>query len=246
MEFDGSPVFNFDGKGLSFVHSAFAELLECRSVLRHSYAFSYLRYPTFSSSTNRFSHLHGKRKEKMHFERIQSELEILTEQMSDIVARSHLRATQVQISFLTAGAAEKRVEFTNLMFQIFKEEKKEIAKFEQRKLNEAKNGPKSPGNNILSRTTGPLRTLSQLMAMHEMNRFDDSDLTRALDGFLARTGGIAPAIEVDHGRTRHRGRDGAGFEDMPTQMWACSRCTYMNDGGRRCEMCGTRRATPYN
>ena len=51
---------------------------------------------------------------------------MITEQMSDIVARSHLRATQVQITFLTAGAAEKREEFTNLMFTILNEEKKEL------------------------------------------------------------------------------------------------------------------------
>jgi hypothetical protein len=240
MEFDGSPVFNFGGKGLSFVHSAFTELLECRSVLRHSYAFSYLRYPTFLSSTSNSSHLYGKRKEKLHFERIQSELEVLTEQMSDIVARSHLRATQVQISFLTAGAAEKRVEFTNLMFQIFKEEKRELAKYEQRKLNEAKYGSKPPSDNVSSRTTGPLRTLTQMMAMHEMNRGDvlGDDLTRALDGFLARAGAM------EHGRGRRQERvDNDG--NMPTQMWACSRCTYMNDGGRRCEMCGTRRTVQF-
>jgi Ariadne domain len=72
MAFDGSPVFNFGGQGLSFIHSAFTELLECRSVLRHSYAFSYFRYPTFSRSAHTFAHLYGKRKEKQNFERLQA------------------------------------------------------------------------------------------------------------------------------------------------------------------------------
>ena len=57
------------------------------------------------------------------FEKCQSELEIITEQMSDVLARSHIRASQVQISFLTAGAAEKRVDFSNLMFSILHAER---------------------------------------------------------------------------------------------------------------------------
>lgn len=48
---------------------------------------------------------------------------MITEQMSDVLARSHIRASQVQISFLTAGAAEKRVDFSNLMFSILHEER---------------------------------------------------------------------------------------------------------------------------
>lgn len=57
------------------------------------------------------------------FEKCQSELEIITEQMSDVLARSHIRASQAQISFLTAGAAEKRVDFSNLMFSILHAER---------------------------------------------------------------------------------------------------------------------------
>lgn len=72
MAFDGSPVFNFGGQGLSFIHSAFTELLECRAVLQHSYAFSFFRYPTFSRSAQMFGHLYGKRKEKHNFERMQA------------------------------------------------------------------------------------------------------------------------------------------------------------------------------
>jgi hypothetical protein len=241
MEFDGSPVFNFGGQGLSFVHSAFTELLECRSMLRHSYAFSYLRYPTFSSAGHRYTHLYGKRKEKLQFERVQSELEILTEQMSDIVARSHLRATKVQISFLTASAAEKRVEFSNLMFQIFKEEKKEIAKHKQRKADEEKYGSRSQSSRSPRSSRSPSNatgTLSQLVAMHQRteHRFDDHDLNRALDGFLARMG------RIDHHRHGHRHQDRIDDQgDGPIQMWACQRCTYMNTGGLRCAMCASMR-----
>mgnify|MGYP001295673442 CR=1 FL=1 len=59
------------------------------------------------------------RKEKFRFERLQAELETLTEQMSDIVARSHLRASQIQITYLTSAAAEKRLELNNFIFEKF-------------------------------------------------------------------------------------------------------------------------------
>ncbi|KAL3915555.1 MAG: hypothetical protein SGILL_005595 [Bacillariaceae sp.] len=230
-DFDGSDAFNFGGHGLSFVHSAFTELLECRSVLRHSYAFSYFRYPTFSASAYQTSHLYGKRKEKLNFERLQSELEVLTEQMSDIVARSHLRATQIQITFLTKAAAEKRVEFTNMMFQIYKDEKKELARYEQRKEEEERNGTKAPDANMPG--TGRARnSLAQIMAMHQSGRdrhFVNDDLNDALADFMERT----RVFEPDRARR--------GLDDGPVRMWECSRCTYMNNGGRHCEMCGSRR-----
>mmetsp|Transcript_35230 Transcript_35230/g.85386 ORF Transcript_35230/g.85386 Transcript_35230/m.85386 type:complete len:1203 (+) Transcript_35230:195-3803(+) len=122
IAFDGSPAFNFSGKGLSFIHSAFTELLECRSTLKYSYALSFFRYPTFFHF-RRIDELNNIRREKIMFEKCQSELEIITEQMSDVLARSHIRASQVQISFLTAGAAEKRVDFSNLMFSILHAER---------------------------------------------------------------------------------------------------------------------------
>ena len=136
IDFDGSPTFNFGGKGISFIHNAFFELAECRLTLRHSYAFSFYRYPSKSftkpSSSPPMSYLGNKRKEKFRFERLQSELEILTEQMSDIVARSHLRASQIQITYLTAGAAEKRLELNNFLFQIYREEKREAVRQKKR------------------------------------------------------------------------------------------------------------------
>jgi ankyrin repeat protein len=232
IEFDGSSVFNFGGQGLSFVHSAFTELLECRSVLRHSYALSYFRYPTFSSSAYRMSHLYGRRKEKLNFERLQSELEVLTEQLSDIVARSHLRATQVQIAFLTKAAAEKRVEFTNTVFLIYRDEKKELARYERRRENEETSSSKSSEGQRTS-SGHAFSSLEQILAMHrsgEDRHTVEDDLNNALDGFIDRSQGFEP----------WRGRRHL-MQDDPVRMWACSRCTYVNDGGRLCEMCGHRR-----
>lgn len=102
----------FGGRGISFIHGAFFELLECRSMLQHSYAFSYLRYQNISKQTSMM-----RRRlvaERMVLEERQGELEMITEQISDVVARSHLRATQSQIQFLTAAAVEKRKDFTDV------------------------------------------------------------------------------------------------------------------------------------
>jgi len=106
-----------DGKGLSFLHSAFTELIECRSFLRHSYPFAFFRYPR-SSSGNFFRVKTKLEVEKMTFEVLQSELEMLTEQMSDIVARKHLRATKNQILFLARAAADKRRELNNFVISV--------------------------------------------------------------------------------------------------------------------------------
>ena len=79
-DFSGKSV-GILGAGLSFVHAAFKELLECRSVLQHSYPFSFFRYESLALKRHR----HGKRlwNEKTTFEQMQSELEMITEQMSD-------------------------------------------------------------------------------------------------------------------------------------------------------------------
>jgi len=142
IDFDGRQTFNFGGKGLSFIHNAFFELAECRSTLRHSYAFSFYRYPskmfTKPSASRSMSYLgNNKRKEKFRFERLQSELETLTEQMSDIVARSRLRASQIQITYMTSGAAEKRLELNNFLFQIYREEKRNALRQKQRESKKA-------------------------------------------------------------------------------------------------------------
>ncbi|KAI2500350.1 hypothetical protein MHU86_14093 [Fragilaria crotonensis] len=102
IDFNGQHDFDFRGKGLSFIHDAFIELLECRSLLQHSYAFAFFDIQLHHIRRDRFTK--SKEREKLGFERLQSELEMLTEQLSDIVARKHLRATQTQIMFLTKNA----------------------------------------------------------------------------------------------------------------------------------------------
>ena len=156
IEFNGASDFNFGGKGetekklslwtviyrllqdahfflpmsifvgLSFVHAAFTELLECRSFLQHSYAFAFFRYPTlYYIRRNRVVKL--RQREKATFERFQNELEMTTEQMSDIVARTHLRATQTQIMYLTSEAAEKRRDFSSFIITVLDDERRERA-----------------------------------------------------------------------------------------------------------------------
>ena len=41
FDFNGQLNFDFRGEGLLFIHTAFTELLECRSLLQHSNAFAF-------------------------------------------------------------------------------------------------------------------------------------------------------------------------------------------------------------
>lgn len=96
-------------------------------------------------------------KEKGFFEQLQSQLEMLTEQLSDIVARSHLRATQTQIMFLTRGAAEKRREFTSLMIAIMDDEKRE-----DKRREEEQNRAESPTGTSVDPSLSPPPSPSEL------------------------------------------------------------------------------------
>ena len=167
----------------------------------------------------------------MTFEKVQSELEIITEQMSDIVARSHLRATQFQISFLTSGAAEKRVEFTNLMLSILKEEAKEAS------TDKAKSASERSGKAARSRNRmpSPFDNVGRLVEdtwISGENPDADGDqfqsaLRMSLDDFLSQSVALDPAL---------------GSTSESVSMWACSACTYVNNAENRCAMCGTLRS----
>lgn len=139
IDFNGHDNFDFGGKGLSFIHAAFTELLECRILLQHSYAFAFFRFP-IQYHIRRDRLTKSKEREKLAFEQLQSELEMLTEQTSDIVARKHLRATQMQIMFLTNGVCQKRSELTSFMLSLLNEQLKE-AKEEAERVKREKNRP---------------------------------------------------------------------------------------------------------
>jgi hypothetical protein len=98
----------------AFVHDAFDELRECRSVLQHSYAYAFFRFAPQSDSSRDI--------EKLMFEHWQSELETIVEQLSNAVARSHLRASRAQIVQLSQAAAQRRIEFSIHIISVRHEE----------------------------------------------------------------------------------------------------------------------------
>ena len=225
IEFSGEGErFNFDGRGLSFVHAAFTELLECRSVLQHSYGFSFLRYKSMSAFRWRMSR--GRYAEKVTFERQQAELEMMTEQISDVVARSHLRATQTQIVFLTTAAAEKRKEFSNLMVTILVEERKsEVKKTEGKKSKKNKSTRTSHLPPGLLESISPSRTPPEERTASEPPTAEMEVAIRAsLEEFMTNSGALQDL----------------NVEDS-TGDWPCRACTFVNSNCRRCAMCGTYR-----
>jgi Ariadne domain len=216
----------FLGKGLSFVHAAFIELLECRSMLQHSYAMSYFRYKSVDS--RRYRLMRRRANEKANFEQFQAELELMTEHISDIVARSHLRASMMQIMFLTNAASEKRKEFSNVMINILFEETQEKERPQEHDSSQPMNSTHStlPGYSldIISGFNSLALTNS---SQNELNNVENA-VRRSLYQFLARSG-TNPLLSFDDD-------DSESGSD-----WACTVCTYVNSGGRHCAMCRNHR-----
>jgi rubrerythrin len=184
-------------------------------------------------------------KEKFAFEQIQAELEMMTEQMSNVVARSHLRATQAQITYLTASSAEKRKEFSYLMINFLHEEVKE-AKNDSEAADDGSEHEQSfrERNRLLlngasTRITGLATTArgadtSQSTRQAAGGDSDDNEvieqaLRASLEEFMSNTGS-RDVLEIDGDNSDEHGMD-----------WPCSACTYMNNGGSQCAMCGTQR-----
>mmetsp|Transcript_9006 Transcript_9006/g.13100 ORF Transcript_9006/g.13100 Transcript_9006/m.13100 type:complete len:1301 (-) Transcript_9006:775-4677(-) len=234
IEFNGHKHFDFGGKGLSFIHAAFTELLECRSFLQHSYAFSFFRYPfLYHLRKNRATK--NKEREKLAFEQLQSELETVAEQMSDIVARKHIRATQMQIMFMTNSACEKRHEFNSFMLSLLNEQIKETNE-------EAKRAKKEKKKQTVDRTPNELESIlffppgglpSVPRQPRDMNSDEDNFLLHNIrEDREQDQQAFRNSLHSMYNAQEHEGR----FQD-----WPCNECTYMNAGGRRCAMCGAAR-----
>ena len=140
---------------------------------------------------------------------------MVTEQMSDIVARSHIRATQVQITLLTNEAAQRRVEFSTLIFKVLREERNEKTREESEKNRKYKG----------------IRGSSLPMSMYGLD-----NTGRLADGVFPFNHVRDETFLLE--MTRNFG-DFPGFADLGP--WACPACTLMNSGGRFCEACGTQR-----
>jgi hypothetical protein len=223
LAFTGSDQL-FGGKGLSFIHAAFMELLESRSMLQHSYAFSYLRYMSELRRDRYGGTVGWKRREKSDFERAQSELELLTEQISDVVARKHIRATQEQIVYLTKATAQKRNDFSNTMVSCLKAEAQEEQQKRQRAQQQETDDGDAVGGSGLSSTTTPRESPARAL------------LRQSLGDLLAENG-LASLLEYDSDDDHDDDdRRHNGLED-----WMCPACTFVNTGRRRCEMCNGHR-----
>ena len=199
---------------------------------------------------------HGKRlwNEKTAFEQMQSELETITEQMSDIVARSHLRATQTQILFLTVGASERRNEFSNLIFTLINEEKKRKQAGVSRAVRHiapiasgsaVQHGGHAPGTGtlVIQGLAGAVRgegndEVAERLRQQQAQETVRGALIASLEAFMANTEN-QPTFVAHVDSETDGNSDADDDEGNRFSSWACSACTYMNATGRRCAMCGT-------
>jgi hypothetical protein len=253
--------------GLSFVHAAFSELSECRSFLQHSYAFAFYRYPIIYD-IRRNEVVKMRTGERDAFEELQLELEVITEQMSDIVARTHLRATQTQIMSLTCEAAEKRLNLSNLQIAILDNERKEER---ENKLNENAAQHRSIPPPIAFRgmlARAPVRNeqddterddndiwfpftrhrqrtgreIEEEAAMQEAQQASLLSLIAAHEEGAAMQEARQASLRSLIAESQSHETDGDIDEvEAPFAEWSCEACTYTNLRGRTCAMCGTAR-----
>ena len=237
IEFNEDLSFNFGDKGLSFVFDAFFELKECRLVLQHSYAFAYFRYK------GKKRHLRKRLAEGLALEQMQSELEMLTEQMSDLVARKHIRATQSQIINLTLYAAQKRRDFSGFMMRVLAKEKKESHQAEERNSQSLSQG----GTTVQSlgettsitgiageSTARPVREMATdpiQISLQHLQEATGNSLNAMLNANTSYESGSNEEDEEEENEER----------TPPTESWACTACTFINATGLICEMCATAR-----
>eukprot|EP00977_Amphora_coffeiformis_P007361 scaffold1595_cov171-Amphora_coffeaeformis.AAC.2 len=229
-EFTEDPTFNFDGMGLSFLYAAFTELDECRSILLQSYPYAYYRFAPLDlrqlGYRQKFRYLH---REKKQFEKLQSQLELLTENLSDIVARTHLRANVSQIQFLTVNSAEKRKDFTNFIITTLTEDDRDA----KRSLLAGR-----PQEEKLSTTRiigmldndGAVADEEEIGGDGSASYFEDT-LQQSLEEFQLR---------IDSHELSEVDSDGFGEHSTTFPPWSCPACTFVNEEPNvpLCEICG--------
>ena len=150
----GSLVSILKGTGdvLEFLHNGYEELHKCRQILSASYAYTFFEfsedeeYMRNSKMTIRLSYSRLDER-KRSFESLQSELEFLTELLSDVVARRRLRASRSQIIQTTKAARSKRIELEDIVLSY---RTSDILSSGDRKGRKSSSSRKSPGNALAS------------------------------------------------------------------------------------------------
>jgi hypothetical protein len=136
--------------------------------------------------------------------------------MSDIVARSHIRATQIQITLLTVEAAQRRIEFYTVLFKVLREERNEKQREESDNNHRKHRNAHTRGHDVVL----PHHVFDHVGRIADGGVEDSQD-----DNFM-------------HEMLR-------SFGDFPGHAirgpWSCSVCTLMNNGGRTCDACGNLR-----
>lgn len=236
IETDVMPLWD----GLYFIHAAFVELLECRSVLKNSYIFAFYRYLRSNSMTFTVR----LRKEKIRFEALQSELEMITEHLSDIVGRKHLRATRKQIQFLTSVAAEKRRELYHFVIKTSREQGKSLARKANRSEVLQNTLPSERKNNL---TVASLALESERMefsqrAINPSNEIPINDIRRSQENEIVENALMAHAIRTSLNESSSENNRSASARNERESTWSCKICTFDNTANIEiCAMCQRRK-----
>ena len=118
------------GDPLLFLSNGFQELLSCRHLLKGSFPYAFYAFDDEIPDTNDLEALYNYMERsgmgynleivssrKQAFETLQSELEVVVEMLSDVVARKRLRASKAEIEQMTKSARSKRIELEEFIRQ---------------------------------------------------------------------------------------------------------------------------------
>jgi hypothetical protein len=187
---------------------------------------------------------------------------MITEQMSDIVARTHLRATQTQIMSLTCEAAEMRSNLSNFLIPILDGEKKEpennaqprslpppigrnFARFARAPMRNEHDDMDSDDNGVTDPyTRHRQRTGTEIeeeAAMQEAQQASLLSLIAAHDEEAAMQEARQASLRSLIAESQSHETGDTEEAEGPFAEWSCEACTYMNSRGRTCAMCGTAR-----
>lgn len=200
-----------DSYPLLFLQKGFRELIKCRQFLKGFFAFSFYMLSE-DHIRKRSSSIHHPSSQRAliesrieTIERARSDLETLTETLSNIVARKRLRASRSEIERATRAARSQRLEFEMIIISFVHSCESNDKSFKKSHMHHHRNKKKGKGRATVHEKHSRFG-IEALNSLDGMSIFDNMEYLR----FLADDGDTYDNhIDGKWDRNHHRGSRGA-------------------------------------
>mmetsp|Transcript_19069 Transcript_19069/g.31890 ORF Transcript_19069/g.31890 Transcript_19069/m.31890 type:complete len:1165 (+) Transcript_19069:214-3708(+) len=214
---------NADSYPLLFLQKGFRELIKCRQFLKGFFAFSfYMLTDDHIRKRGSSSHFSSSQRvlvesRKESIERARSDLETLTETLSNIVARKRLRASRSEIERATRAARSQRLEFEMIISSFVKSCESNDKSFKKSHVHSHRHKKKGKGR-ATGDTSGDRHArhgIEALNSLGEMSLFDNIEYLR----FLVDDGGDNYDDHRERrGRNMHGGSHNTSVRERDSQI----------------------------